>query len=155
MSSAPELQSSVEYMAEIGVVTNEYVKKTEHCVDDAVYALGELTDFIAQNPEVEAAIKQAVLNKKKNDVLNSDKYDYIGSQDVFSSYVLPSAKDAQFCSESINGSLQIKDVFVSSESLGIEKTLIGVTYITDTLEQRHYLNTDATERLNQRFDYGK
>lgn len=155
MSSAPELQSSVEYMAEIGVVTNEYAKKTEHCLDDAVYALGELTDFIAQNPEVEAAIKQAVLNKKKNDIVNSDKYDYIGSQDVFSSYVLPSAKDAQFSSESINGSLQIKDVFVSSESLGIEKTLIGVTYTTDTLEQRHYLNTDATERLNHRFDFGK
>lgn len=155
MSSAPELKSSVEYMAEIGVVTNEYAKQTEHCLDDAVYALGKLTDFIAQHPEVEAAIKQVVLNKKNNDVVNSNNYNYIGSQALFSHYVLPSAKDTQFSSESSNRSSQIEEVFVSSQSLGIEKTLIGVIYTTDKLELRHYINTDATEQLNNRFNFGK
>lgn len=65
MSSAHSLESSVDLMVELGIYTQEKALKVEHSLDDAVYAFDDLTDVIAQNPEIMDTIKRVVAEKKK------------------------------------------------------------------------------------------
>tara|TARA_Y100000588_G_scaffold240585_2_gene254452 strand:+ start:53895 stop:54359 length:465 start_codon:yes stop_codon:yes gene_type:complete len=140
MSSAPQLTQSVEYMAQLGVVTQNYADKIEHCVDDAVDALSELTSLIQDNPEVEAAIRHALLSQKERDILDDLKYEFIGSQNVFGSYVLPDVEDKQFDIVKVAGSDLISDVFLTSESKGISNLLIGAVFIGDSGKPKYFLH---------------
>lgn len=140
MSSAPQLTESVEYMAKLGVVTQDYADKTSHCVDDAVDALSELTSLIQDNPEIESAVRNALLSQKERDILNDLKYEFIGSQNVFGSYILPDVEDKQFDIVKVAGSELISDVFLTSESKGISNLLVGAVFVGDSGTPKYYLH---------------
>lgn len=58
MSTAAYLEASIDSMVELGVVTRKFADNTDHTVDDAVYALDTLTDYILCKPAILEAFKE-------------------------------------------------------------------------------------------------
>lgn len=147
MSTASYLEQSVEFMKELGIYTQKQADSVEHCVDDAVNALDDLTDFIAKNPEVVALIKR-IANTPKN-LLDENEYTFVGRKEFVGSFILPSLDDHIYTLGE-NSPADVQDLFLSSASIGIKKVLIGA--VTDG--KTYFVKNDIVDSLNEKYNHG-
>lgn len=136
MSTARDLEDSVDVLADLGLINRDEVDTVEHCVDDAVNALSNLTGFLKENKDIADLIRNRVTEK------NMEKYNnpllYIKTKDV-SELVLPHEKNLEVIVS--GGSDSVQDVYVKTDY--IDKFCVGVYFQGDI-----YININSADYLN-------
>lgn len=146
MSTNTYLQDAKSLMLELGVISETAANDCEHNVDDACYLLSDITTFITSNPEVLEAMRAAAAKKASSatEIMLEQEFmidQNFGYPDLLS---FGSDKDTSFSTESIGDNYTL--IFVESESLGLEKTRIGVQSGSN-----YYANEKLINELNNRF----
>jgi hypothetical protein len=136
MSTTRDLEDSVGVLADLGLINRDELDTVEHCVDDAVNALSNLTGFLKENKDIADLIRNRVTEK------NMEKYNnpllYIKTKDV-SELVLPHEKNLEVIVSGRSDSVQ--DVYVKTDY--IDKFCVGVCFQGDI-----YININSADYLN-------
>lgn len=153
MSTANYLKESVEVMVELGVYTQKQADNTEHCTDDAVYAIDALTEALCKHPDIMEQLKTSIQEDKMRKYDN-DYYAAFNADEI-QDYLLPDCVDlvVTYAEDADEDNPHVVKAYISSKSLEIETMEIGRKVIQDS-RQYHaggiLLSIADSEELNSK-----